>query len=349
MRALVPLALFLAFSLPTARTAAQESPVESSLPREPDARWDAPWDPGTIFLPPLGALDLLFGRRAGELGEDWYGVATLRLPLERFGRAPEPAPEPREARATALSPAPEESPGPPAGTAATRESTSAEEPAVVAVVEERAAAALELAEGESPSPAPERPRRPWTRVALVGLARALGDVLRTEAPELRSLAEVESASSRARSSAWLPELRLRGAHGLDQTVAPATSGVYGAPLTTRGGWDSAFEARLTFRLSRLIYDDGESSLLSMRQKLRAQIEARVEEGLTLLSAWVAAERKLRELELEPEEALEQELLADRAALRLEVLSNGRFGELAEHHLGERSLSLRPPAPDARGR
>lgn len=184
----------------------------------------------------------------------------------------------------------------------------------------------------------ERPPRTWSRVALVGLARELGDTLRGEAPEQTSIGEVASAASRARASGWLPELRLRGAHGFDQTVAPPTSGVYGAPVTTRDGWDSAFEARLTFRLSRLVYDDGESSLLAMRQKLRAQIEARVEEGLALLATWIAAERKLRELELEPEEALEQELLADRSALRLEVLSNGRFGPLVERHLGDRSLT-----------
>lgn len=130
---------------------------------------------------------------------------------------------------------------------------------------------------------------------------------------------------RARWAGLAPELRLRGAMGLGQSTSLAGTGILPGDTTQRGTSDAIGEVRLTFRLSRLVFDDTESGLARMRLQLLAARQKRVEDALDLYLSWLEAERKRRKSSAEDEEeTLEATVRAEAAALRLDVLTGGWF-------------------------
>lgn len=129
---------------------------------------------------------------------------------------------------------------------------------------------------------------------------------------------------RSRWSGLSPELRLRGATGIDQTRSTDSAGVVPGEETLRDASDSLVEVRLTFHLERLLYSGQEVALERARQQLLAdRVELHATVARELLS-YRRALRRLDEEELLDEDRAEAEFDAERARLTLFLLTDGWF-------------------------
>ena len=124
-------------------------------------------------------------------------------------------------------------------------------------------------------------------------------------------AGIDGASTRSRLAALLPEVRLRGAQyaGLDSILYDASSG-----RTTGSNRDQfrdtrTLEARVTWRLDRLVYGGDEPQLERLRTD---RLELRLKLASKVLEALLARHRARVELGRWPGETAE----ADEAALHL---------------------------------
>jgi hypothetical protein len=135
---------------------------------------------------------------------------------------------------------------------------------------------------------------------------------------------LDGLSSRARSSALLPELRLRGARTTDESLrlAPTTNDPY--RYTQAGGASLTFEARLTWKLDRLVFASEEIQIERLRGQRGAAARTLVREVLKLLIAWQRAEIRTNDPAASPEERLEARLDALTAETLLDVLTDGWF-------------------------
>jgi hypothetical protein len=126
-------------------------------------------------------------------------------------------------------------------------------------------------------------------------------------------------------SAALPELRLRAAHSTDESLrlAPTTSDPY--RYTQSGGADLAFEARLTWKLDRLVFADEELGVERLRGQRAAGRAQLVKQVLAALFAWQRAELRRLDPELSTEARVEAALRALEAVITLDVLTGGWFG------------------------
>jgi hypothetical protein len=137
-------------------------------------------------------------------------------------------------------------------------------------------------------------------------------------------AALDSLSSVARSSAWLPEVRLRA----DRTEDDHTTLFYADPprLYQTQGAKMAYEARLTWRLDRLLYAGDEPQIEHQRV---VRIEARERLAHKTLEAFFMLERSLQELGRAAPgsaEAKEHGFRAFEAAATLDVLTGGWFSD-----------------------
>ncbi|MCH2109888.1 MAG: hypothetical protein MK135_11190 [Polyangiaceae bacterium] len=132
---------------------------------------------------------------------------------------------------------------------------------------------------------------------------------------------------RARLAGLAPELRLRGVHGIDQQTSQDQVGLYPGDSTIRGGFDSLFEARLTFHLGELVHASEEVQLERLRvQWLERKAKFAEKIRRVFLQWWVLELALLREewaVVFFPEHSAE-ELLAEwlEALLSLDGLSAG---------------------------
>lgn len=282
--------------------------------------WEDPWERGS-FSTPSCSLDLRFGRRTRGEREDFWGLVVAVMPLSgcsgvKLGGSGErePSSEPGEGTWGALADAPSR------GEAAT--------PSPVRAI--RASWSPEPAPAEVRSFEPEV-RDPWEeerprsapRLTPALLREVVRRALRAGGFDVEEQ-RLEDMRSRARLSGLFPELRLRGALGVDQTTSLAGAGLYPGDLTTRDGLDSAAEVRLTFRLNRLIYDDVEPGLARLRLQIAGARQKLVDRTLDWLFLWERHDRTSREPELDVEARLDAELRASEAALRLHELTGGWF-------------------------
>lgn len=218
------------------------------------------------------------------------GLVTLTVPLERIGA-------PRLAQSSSGS-----------GTESTADAGTPKAPATVA-------------------PVPPAQRRRTVELALSpALARAaLRVALRTAGfPESR--ARLYSLQSRARSSALLPTLRLRAARTTDESLrlTPTIDDPY--RYTQAGGASLLFEARMDWKLDRLIFADEELGVERLRND-RANAEARLADRvLKLLVAWQRARLRAGDTGLEPEQRALAGLEALEAEIYLDLLTDGWFSE-----------------------
>jgi len=156
--------------------------------------------------------------------------------------------------------------------------------------------------------------------------------------------EMDSAATRARTSAVLPEIRLRAARSRDAALrlAPTVDDPYHASLADGDG--VLVEAQATFRLNRLIFADEEVPLERLRierERIDERLEARV---LARVVAWHRAlshEWSAPDAETRGRAALAR----TDAELELDALTDGWFGERARR-LAERAppVERRVPAP-----
>ena len=184
------------------------------------------------------------------------------------------------------------------------------------------------------SPAPAAPRR--STVAADGAApnpRLTSALVRATLTHAYAAQGVDAAEGRLRSldarsrwSAALPELRLRAARATDesQRLAPTVSDPY--RYTRDGGTDVAFEVRVTWRLSGLLFSASEVSVERIRLQ-RAERRAELHrEVLKLLFTWQRARLGVDAADALEEERREAALTKLEAELTLNVLTGGWFNE-----------------------
>lgn len=137
-------------------------------------------------------------------------------------------------------------------------------------------------------------------------------------------AAMDSLSSSARTSAWLPELSLRGARtDEERTVFFVSDPTKQYQL---GGLKGMYEARLTWRFDRLLYAGDEPQIEHQRV---VRIEARERLAHKTLEAFFAMETALADLSRAAPgsvEAREHGFRAFEAAATLDVLTGGWFSE-----------------------
>ncbi|MFT3768024.1 MAG: hypothetical protein QM820_21450 [Minicystis sp.] len=174
-------------------------------------------------------------------------------------------------------------------------------------------------------PAPPAAVPPPLRIPVVitpDAARGAVDAALRKAHLADPDARLDAMASRTRTSAALPELRLRVLRSVDQgqTLSPTE---YDANRTTATGGSSFWmEARATWRLDRLIFADEEVALERMRHEraeARAKLTSRV---LKLLFEWQRALALADNPAASPEENLAARLHALEAEAEIDLLTDG---------------------------
>jgi hypothetical protein len=178
---------------------------------------------------------------------------------------------------------------------------------------------------QTPPPAPA----PATAVAAVAVTVSPADARACVQAALRAAGlgdEVRLASiaSRARASAALPELRLRALRNVDQSGRLTYTDLDPSRYSETGATGYTLEARLTFRLDRLLFADEEVSIERMqveRQEARTRISAKT---LTALFEWQRAHALEKSPTLTTDEHLAAVLREAEAAAMLDVMTDGWF-------------------------
>lgn len=135
---------------------------------------------------------------------------------------------------------------------------------------------------------------------------------------------LESLRSRARSSAWLPELRLRAQTSQDEALRLTPTDTDPFRYTQSGQNTLLFEAGATFRLNRLLYADEELAIERARVQ-RAQERLELEQQIIkLIFEWQGARIKSALLVGTEEEAAQAGLKALDLEARLDALTAGWF-------------------------
>lgn len=271
-------------------------------------------DPAEATLWIRGVQQLYFAPESGR--RDFAATLGLTLPWELLvaqAAVPSASADPRAPATEALYP------------------TDASSPSPLANPEAAAPASGARPKVERVSPKPLLTPS-LVRATLTRAYRAQG----TDEAESR----LESLDARSRWSAVLPELRLRAARATDesQRLAPTIDDPY--RYTRDGGTDLAFEVRLTWRLSGLLFNAPEVSVERMRSE-RAQRRAELRrEVLKLLFAWQRARLVADDVNALDEERHEAALARLEAELTLNALTGGWFNE-------QRPQELEAPRPGRR--
>jgi hypothetical protein len=135
------------------------------------------------------------------------------------------------------------------------------------------------------------------------------------------------AASRARASAGLPEARLRGARVIDESLrlSPTVDDPY--RYSRAGGTNLLFEARLTWKLDRLVFADEELGIERLRTENARSRGQLVERVLKALVAWQRALVRAADPAALPHERELLQLSALEAELVLDALTAGWFSTL----------------------
>ena len=137
-------------------------------------------------------------------------------------------------------------------------------------------------------------------------------------------ARLDSLVSRARSSAVLPELRLRLARTIDESGRLTVTDADPDRYTAAGGATNWFEARVSFRLDRLLFADDEIPLERLRidrSELRSRTAAK---ALQALFEWQRAYALALENGTTSDEHLAAVMRELEAAAMLDVMTDGWF-------------------------
>jgi hypothetical protein len=146
---------------------------------------------------------------------------------------------------------------------------------------------------------------------------------------------IDAMVARARSSALLPETRLRAMRLWDDANHTTTlSTTDGTNYYDAVGANLVLEVRLTWRLDRLVYAGDEPTLERIRlerQDARSRVATRT---LDVLFAWQRARADVQEAPFESREALEAELRLSQSRATLDVLTGGWFSEWVGTQTGQ---------------
>jgi hypothetical protein len=136
---------------------------------------------------------------------------------------------------------------------------------------------------------------------------------------------LDSVASRARSSAALPELRLRAMRTLGESGRISLSDDDPSRYVASGAASNVLEARLTFRLDRLLFADEEIVVERARldrTELRSRIAAKV---LQALFEWQKAYAAAQDTTLAAEDRWAATLREAESCAILDMMTGGWFG------------------------
>lgn len=176
------------------------------------------------------------------------------------------------------------------------------------------------------SPTPQRESSPPPKVAPVRLRKLLRAAWRNAGLEDQ---EQERLATRARQSALLPEVRLRGMKSNDQMLRymPLNEEDLRAQSTGQAGM--LYEIRLDFRLGQLIFSDEEVAIARLKQE-REQQRQRITQRLTeLLTLWHKSVARASVPGLSEEEQVEADSTVVAAEAALDLLTDGTWTATAE--------------------
>ena len=140
---------------------------------------------------------------------------------------------------------------------------------------------------------------------------------------------LDSLAARARTSAILPDLRLRGGRSTDESIRWSPTADDPRRYTQAGSAELFFDVQLTWQLDRLVFATAELRVEQLRRQ-RALAKARlVKRVLEALFAWQRARTKLAQAALLPEEKAEIALSQIEAEAVLDVLTAGWFSRNLE--------------------
>lgn len=182
-----------------------------------------------------------------------------------------------------------------------------------------------------PSSGPSEPQKalepaPMPLLLTPEMAREAVKAALTEATLLEPFLRLDAIAKRARTSALLPELRLRVTRQLDQSQALSPTEYDPARVTASGGTSLWLEARATFRLDRLVFADEEVPLEKHRDERADNRKKLVDRVLTELFAWQRAMVARDDESKEPEERARAAIAVIEAEASLDVLTGGWFSK-----------------------
>jgi len=137
---------------------------------------------------------------------------------------------------------------------------------------------------------------------------------------------LDRLASRAKTSALLPELRLRATRMIDESESIAPTEYDPTRRTASGGATTWLEARATFRLDRLVFADDELAVERLRMARAAERTKLVAKVLELLDAWQRARSAEANQDARPEVQSRAALTAAASEASLDVLTNGWFSK-----------------------
>ena len=266
--------------------------------------WYGNWDPAfdTWWSTPRSlALSLAMGRRtfqrfvldesfavAPRWGAEWYGLLSLNVPLaalfssrratHRMAPVRPPSSSSHRQRASVRERR--------LVTAVTYPSrTSAEGSSQVPLGREYAGPTLAPDDAPAAQRSAPSAMRPEERSLLRLVARTV-EATRRAFETSSDRDRWAGMLRRARVSGAVPEVRLRGVVGIDRTTSSEDAiGIYPGETTTRGGRDSLVEARLTFRLDRLVFGSQEPSLARQLSQQELRKAERIESAVQAVQQW----------------------------------------------------------------
>ena len=293
--------------------------------------WSAPLDGGALGI----STSFTFARTTGPNGAlfRWGCELVVQIPFERFfGRKP---------RAPVSGPLVLWKEDSMAGNKKNRWGAMAALPGALAIA--GAAAAKGKQKIETVVPAPSASASTSATIvttsapSVAGVVAVTAPIVATPLPPnaVRSLVAaawkaagvdrddaLSDLASRARASAIAPEVRLRAYRAIDAGARLYRTEETADKATVSDGTQNVFEARLSWRLDRLVFADEEVAIERIRlerTELKQRIAGRVVE---LAIRWQRARRAANDPELLPAERDEAAIVAVECLLGLDALTGG---------------------------
>lgn len=188
-------------------------------------------------------------------------------------------------------------------------------------------------EGTPPAEGSSMPTDPPVRIDA-RLARGAVAAARQRARVVEADARLGSLASRSRSSAALPELRLRAMRVIDEDEALSPTEYDPSRVTAKGGASTWMEARATWKLDRLVFAREEIAVERLRIGQARVVRAIEHDVLDGLARWHRARWRALDPEAPGERRIEAELESAAIEAMLDVWTEGWFSrELARRSRG----------------
>ena len=168
-----------------------------------------------------------------------------------------------------------------------------------------------------------------------GLARAAVRAALSASRQSEAWGRLQSLETRARTSAWMPDLAVRVARNTDESLrlSPTIDEPY--HYTAAGGVGWWIDSRLTWHFDRLVFDTHELAVERLRLEHAERTGKLVTKVLATLFGWQRAVLKAEDPKATEEEVERAELDRAEAEILLDQLTGGWFvRELARRHVTE---------------